>query len=274
MEKKDSHEWIADEDHSGLQNLGKDDLNFIDQTEHRKIGDPEYSIRKSAQKLLWKIFIILFILAIIVWLSGRINTNNIASIFKTMTSTHKNIDLLDSKDGIVLMTEIQNNSLSIYIKRSGEAGWRNLSKSDFTACNPALSNSGKKVAYLSMIKIPHIVIQSLNSESIELVTTKKINQKLMSKKLELENSNVCEWTKIRWSPNDSLIAFFAYKLDSQDPFVVVADLSYTEPQIVWFEENSEKNKNIDVIWLDSTTLLLNSQDLENKISKVSTLKID
>lgn len=247
--------------------------------------DPEAEKRKNVKKLpiiliyLLIVFLIALIIGQIIWWRGQVQRSKTSNLLSQRSNSNNQnyvhqIDLLEARNGVVLMLENRDGRFSINIQKVGETGWRNISMSDFTVKFPSLSPDAEKVAYISEEGIPHIMIVSLVSNSRISVTTDEIASSLTSRTELLKKTQICNWSQIQWSPDQSHLAFFVCDPRSKDSYAVIADLmTGSKPSIVWAEDKEIAQDNRKLIWLDNQNLMVSVVDSTARITIIDVVKV-
>jgi hypothetical protein len=241
--------------------------------EPQRPGEPDAEARSQAQRLWWVIIVGLAALtAIVVWLFGQAQRVDVWSAFRQVVELPPpQFELVEARDGVVLIAMHEKDRSGVSIQLSGEIGWRNISMTDFTAKHPALSPSGTQVAYLSEQEDVHIAITSLISNTQRFVTTKVIDTALSVR--QLPELSICTWSDVRWSPDETQLAFFACTQEPAKSYAVVVDLHPNPPKIVWVEDRAVVQDNRSLIWLDSDHLIISTPGLGGNNATVDTIKI-
>ena len=187
------------------------------------------------------------------------------------------IKIIDSNNGSIVLLQHNEAGYSIYVRKSGQAGWSNLTISDRTAKMPSLSLSGNRVAYISEIDQPHIVIAHSNSDQAMRITAEQISNDVREKvNIDLGKLNVCIRTSPSISPNDSLLAFFLCRENHSEALLVVADIISYPPKIIWIYPSSYKNNiSKNIAWLNDLELVLvlnNEKSRENVVEIIEVTK--
>lgn len=187
------------------------------------------------------------------------------SFFKQIISSSKpQYEFLEARNGVVLIQENSDKEQSIHVKLAGQSGWRNISESDSTARNAALSPDGEQVAYLSGSSSSEIVLKSLITDSQKLVQGQVKSPAIASKELP---TTICKWSPVRWSPDNEHIALFLCEsLDREFPsYLVVATIVVSKPTITaWPSEKVVQNGMPDAIWLNYREIMLKTEDDSGK----------
>lgn len=238
------------------------------------VGDPRAEVRKNARRLWWIVGGYALLIAIILWLLGPNPNINILSLFQRIVApTRPQFELIESRYGSVVILENLDEGTRIQVQVAKENHWRNISMDDFTVMHPILSLTGTKIAYLSKLGKPHIVVASLITDTRQSLDGLKGHPSLFVKDLP---TTVCPWSPVRWSPSQSedYLAFFVCEATSNSSYAVVANWTLDPPLIVWSEKNAIVTQDRDLVWLDSDHLIIRTNISDTGKATIETVPIE
>jgi hypothetical protein len=227
--------------------------------EQEQVGISDSKKRKIARRWYWLVVIGLAVIAaVVIWITGLAQRGEFRSLFRDVLNQEPQFELIEARDGVVLLTRSESRRSEVIVKLAGQTGWRYASNNDFTAKSPALSPSGAQVAYLSEIDEVHIEVVSLITDTRQVVTAAIVDTSLSVR--QLAGLSVCAWSPVRWSPDpgEEHLAFFVCTQDPLMSYAAVVDLSSAPPRIVWLEGEGVLRDERSLIWLDSTHLLMST----------------
>lgn len=185
--------------------------------------------------------------------------------FNWFSGSQSQIEVIEFHGNTVLMFEKRKDSSIVYVQKTGEVGWRNISMHDFTPSKPSLSPDENKVAYLSGSKskdINIIIVPLYNSNLSGEIKIAEITTFLKNQHVTTENLTICPWDFFHWSPNSNNVAIFAcYKKDSKQYAIpVIINIAGGTLRIVWSQYEAETQKSRKLIWIDEEKLVLTNFD--------------
>lgn len=95
-------------------------------------------------------------------------------------------------------------------------------------------------------------------------------EKLINKASRLQNSIICYWTPLKWSPKSDKLAFFVSYANSKSSYLVVLNL--TEPdkyKISGVDSIEDELINRKIEWPNSNTILSTYSDKDFNIITVN-----
>jgi len=181
--------------------------------------------------------IILVLLGVVVAIVGVIERHGLVNIMNWASSGGSpKMEMVDSRQGKVLMLETQGDFRRVIVKTPGQATWQLVSRDDTTAINPALSPDGRFVAYVSAQEDGQIVVVSLIDDALTKITSKEVGD--IANKTPFLAAQICSWTPVAWDPDGRRVAFFGCREKPALSVVYVADLSGPNP-VLSFVTDSE-----------------------------------
>jgi len=236
-------------------------------------GETDRKERRFARFLFpAALLVMLSLVALIGILLGPVRRGEIWIMFQQIVEPQTpNFELLDSRDGVALLTRTERDYSEVIVQLAGQSGWRYVSDDDFTAKFPTLSPSGEQVAYLSEANGVHIEVVLLTSDTRQFVTATIMDTFLSAR--QMTGLSVCSWSPVHWSPDETHLAFFACLQDPEVSYAAVVDLLSDPPPIVWLEKDGIPEYERSLIWLDSTHLLIGVPTSGNGGTTIETVEV-
>lgn len=198
--------------------------------------------------------IVVFICGVAVYAAGRIcgafqcSPTNLS----IATGNGKQIELLDSRNGVVLKLERFGNEGRVIIEQSNQKNWLFVSRDDSFVSTAALSPDASWVAYATNRDKKEIVIVELNGNAGKKIGDSDLTE--LGTRTNLGAIKLCGWTPIVWNARNE-IAFFACGEGRTFSAAVVGDIK-TNPPTVEIVPSSASflNQERDLLWVDDSHL--------------------
>jgi hypothetical protein len=232
----------------------------IESKEDLLSSEPSTELPKKAWDLL--LLFVLVLLAIFVTLAGAwYRGEALSSLPKLISQQDAPRQLLDVQDGKFLLLESEDKHNQVFVQLPNQAEWWYVSKGDSGVANPSLSSDGAWVAYLSIQNSPQLVIASMEQQQGVLTYTSTLLEDFGYRNNVLV-TNICPWTPVAWSEDDTRLAFFGCNEDPPQSITLVADwLTATltlQPEVITGTVISGLEPR-DLLWVDTNQIAITFQ---------------
>ncbi len=230
---------------------------FPSQTSPSK-AQSEAGHKKQSRKLLGLILITLLLLfAIVAWVLRGLNLHDILFFWGSITGNTVDYELVDVRNNTVLLVTCQGNQSAVKVRLAGQPNWIEISTGDGTVSNPALSPSGKLVAYLSEQDERHIVVAPVITGTRQIVDASLVQKGCVL--VRNAEWDICPWSPIHWAPNERYLGFFACVKDAKISYVAIADLKSAPISVTCLDKEHSKSSipgERTLIWQDDEQLIV------------------
>lgn len=203
------------------------------------------------------ILIILLIVSGTIVLAAGIITRSGWRFSSLPFSSHLELRIIQSANGVVIMNETGNGYSRILARKANVPGWLLISTDDLDAQKPALAPSGNAVAYVSAANGGSIVATSLEKDLRIVISPQDINGQSL-KPTPVSKFVLCPWTNVAWSSSSTRIAFFACSTDPVLSYMIIADTTITGTLPAIIDSSYLAGEDIrEVMWLTDNQLIVN-----------------
>lgn len=226
-------------------------------------GDTDGSLRAGARRR-WPSIVITFLVALALLISViqscRGNGIPLNVTGQANQSNTRQYELIEGDEGVVVLIERSGDESTVQVQLDGEIGWRNLSKTYPSASQPSLSPRRDHVAFLVDKTNPFIVISAITATDQFTISATALTslRPTTSTTASPVAPIICPTTALRWSPNQTRMAFFICDRNSPLSLLGVVQLA-TPITLLRFDHEDRQQLARSIQWLNNKRLMLSTE---------------
>jgi len=232
---------------------------------------------KHYGKMAIGLFVLLCVVACV---AGFIDRTELPTLImkRVSQSRGRQTQLVESRDGKVVMLETSGDTSQVVVEVSGQASWLLVSRDDTTAASPTLSPNSEWLAYVTRRDGGGVEIVSIITDTTCITDARRVIDADMiqdaGKIIGVDGMVLCPWTPIAWSATNDRIAFFACARDASVSMAVVGDLSdSTIPLTACGPSKAESSDTRRISWIDEMQIVVSMPETDRQQSTVAMFEV-